>query len=382
MDMARWFVIAVHIAIILPASIIAGWQLHGALSWPPYWAGIVFTLPLGLVLLVLQLRLSLAFASGERPRHALWLVLVIAVLVYLPTPWLGWLWLNMQICVIAAVPMVLGRWPAAVVVTGSIVSISVLGAGPDTHLVAGPPILTTIYVLVWTSTVLGLPAIGLFGSARLVRMIGTLRDASAAFAAVAVDGERLRIARDLHDLLGQSLSAISLKGDLAIRLLSSDPSGAREEIASLTGLARDTARGIRAVTRDEHILGLHEEADGAAALLAAAGVQARIDIDLHGLPLSLERLFAWAVREGVANTLLHSEARTCSITGRRQDGKLVLAVVNDGVSGPEGEGSGLAGLAERARGLSGSVSAQRTDGGGFLLQVEVPEGERDPRSDR
>lgn len=375
---ARWLLVGVHAAIIVPLSIILGEQLRQPLPWPQYWGGIAVTLPLGLGLLALQLRLSLAFAAGERARGALWLLLAVVVLVYLPLRWLGESWDGMQPCLMAAGPMVLRRWPAAVVVTAPVVGSDLLAAGvgglhPYALIVAGPLFVTTAYAVLATTAQLVLLAAGLFGSAWLVRLLDALRETRAELAAVAVGRERLRVARDLHDLLGQSLSAISLKGDLAIRLLGSDPPAARGEIESLTGLAREAVRGIRAVSRDEHAVSLREETEGAAALLAAAGVQARLDLDLPDLTPALERLLAWAVREGVTNALRHSEARTCSITGRRRDGTVVLQIVNDGASGPAGEGSGLTGLTERARALAGSVSAGRTVGG-FQLLVEVPEG--------
>ncbi len=190
---------------------------------------------------------------------------------------------------------------------------------------------------------------------------------------MAVGRERLRISRDLHDLLGQSLSAIALKGDLAIRLLRSDTGAARGEIESLATVARDALRGVRAVARDEHMVSLPDELDGAAVLLSAAGISARIDADVAGLTPPAAQTFAWALREGVANVLRHSEARICSITAARQNGTLRLEIVNDGAGPPGGGGRGLAGLAERAHALSGTVTAGLTDTDRFRLLVTIPE---------
>jgi two-component system, NarL family, sensor histidine kinase DesK len=83
-------------------------------------------------------------------------------------------------------------------------------------------------------------------------------------------------------------------------------------------------------------------------------------------------LLAWAVREGTTNVIRHSDARTCSITASRRDGKVRLEIVNDGARPPTGKGSGLAGLGERARALSGSMSTEHT-GDRFRLTVDVPE---------
>jgi two-component system sensor histidine kinase DesK len=380
----RWLVIAVHVVFFVSLSFYAGAQLHQELPWPPNWGGIPLTLLLGLALLALQLRLSLAFAAGERRSSAPWLLLAEAVVVYLPIGWLGWSgywawsWFFMQACLVAAAPMVLPRRPAvavavAVIAASSLINAGVGGVVPRGTFTVGPAAAVIVFWVVYTIVELLLPAAGLYGSARLVRLIEALRETRAELAALAVGRERLRAARDLHDLLGQSLSAISLKGDLAIRLLGSDPGAARGEIESLGRLARDAAHGIRAVSRDEHVVSLHEEAQGAAALLAAAGIQTRVDLDLPELPPDVERLLGWAVREGVTNALRHSQARSCSICGRRQDRRVVLEVVNDGVSGPAGHGSGLAGLAERARTLGGSVSAGGV-GGEFRLVVAVAGG--------
>src|SRR5260370_622579 len=127
------------------------------------------------------------------------------------------------------------------------------------------------------------------------RLLDELRETRAELAALAVGRERLRVSRDLHDLLGQSLSAVALKGDLAIRLLRTDPPAARAEIESLTGLARDAIRGIHAVSRDEHAVSLRTETEGAAAPLSAAGIHAPTDADLPDLAPPLERVLAWAV---------------------------------------------------------------------------------------
>ena len=213
----------------------------------------------------------------------------------------------------------------------------------------------------------------LYGSARLVRVLEELQATRAELAELAVGRERLRVSRDLHDLLGQSLSAVSLKGDLAIRLLPRDPPAARAEIESLTGVARDALAGIRTVTRGEHLLSLRTETEGAAALLRAAGIDARIDLDVPKLSQPVEQMLAWALREGVTNVLRHSQARTCSITAGSRDGRLWLEIVNDGVQASADAGGGLTGLAERARAVSGSVTAHGTGDGQFRFRVEVPE---------
>jgi two-component system, NarL family, sensor histidine kinase DesK len=118
---------------------------------------------------------------------------------------------------------------------------------------------------------------------------------------------------------------------------------------------------------------LRTETDGAAALLGAAGIDARIDLDVPELARPTEEVLAWAVREGITNVLRHSQATTCSVTAARRGGMVRLEIVNDGARPSAGEGNGLAGLAGRARALSGSASGLRLRGGRFRLLVELPE---------
>jgi two-component system sensor histidine kinase DesK len=192
-------------------------------------------------------------------------------------------------------------------------------------------------------------------------------------AELTVGSERLRVSRDLHDLLGQSLSAVSLKGDLAIALLQSDPPAAEAEIRSLTEVAREALRDIRHVVHGEHPVTLRNETQGAAALLGAASIDAHIDVELQDLVPEVDELFGWATREGVTNMLRHSQAATCSIRATRQEGAALLEIVNDGARSTNGTGTGVTGLTERAQLLSGQVKAGRLEDGHYRLSVEVPE---------
>jgi two-component system sensor histidine kinase DesK len=221
--------------------------------------------------------------------------------------------------------------------------------------------------------VLGMGTAALYGSARLAQVVDELRVARQEVVELAVGRERLRVSRDLHDLLGQSLSAVSLKGDLALRLLATDGEAARAEIEGLTDVARGALRDVRAVARDEHAVSLRAEVDAAAALLGAAGVDVRTDLAVGHLPAGVEQVLAWAVREGATNALRHAEATTWDVTATVVPGTAVtLEMVNDGARGPERPHGGLDGLAERARELAGTVAAGPEPGGRFRLAVTVP----------
>ena len=362
---APWMLVAVHVVILAVPPIITSFGLGGAPGTGPA----MLAVPLGLGVLALQLRHSFAIARGRRPRGALWSLLALAVLVYLPIPWLGWGWVPMQASLMASMPLALRGRPLAVALAVPVVGTDLAVI----RLFADRPAATVGYLVVeQTFTLVVLPA-ALYASARLVRVLEELHVTRAELAELAVGRERLRVSRDLHDLLGQSLSAVSLKGELAIRLLGSDLPAARAEIESLTGVARDALRGVRAVTREEHAVSLRTEANGAVALLEAAGIHTRVDLDLLNVRQPVEEVLAWAVREGVTNVLRHSHARTCSIRVERQDGRTRLKIENDGALTPAGAGSGLAGLTERARAVSGSVTTDRTPDGRFELLVEVPE---------
>jgi two-component system, NarL family, sensor histidine kinase DesK len=362
---ARWFLVGLHLALVAVAPVFTIAGFEGDAGNPAM--AVLAALAIG----ALQLRHSFAAARGERPRGWPWTLLALTVLVYLPMTWFAMDWAPMQYFVIASGAMLLRGWPAGIAVAAPLLATAtrVVGEAPVNGESVAQEVLAVAYWIVGLVT----GAVALYGSARLVQILDELEATRTELAELAVGRERLRVSRDLHDLLGQSLSAVSLKGDLALRLLHSDPLAARAEIASLTEVARDTLRGVRAVTRGEHEVSLRTETKGAVALLSAAGIDARIDLDLSDLPAPVEHLLAWAVREGVTNVLRHSQATTCSITAGRRHASTFLEVVNDGARGATaGEGSGLAGLTERAGALTGSVTAGPVGDGRFRLLVEVP----------
>jgi two-component system, NarL family, sensor histidine kinase DesK len=217
--------------------------------------------------------------------------------------------------------------------------------------------------------------LALYGSAQLIRVSRNLHAARLDLADLAVRRERLRVSRDLHDLLGHSLSAVALEGDLALRLLESDKVAARREVHGLTEVAQATRRDMRAVVLDEHATTLRAEVDDAVALLKAAGVHTTATLDAGRLSPSAEAVLGWAVREGATNVLRHSDADVCKISVSRADGIASLEISNDGVSGTPGNGTGLAGLRDRSRTLSGLASGGPTGDGWFRLRVDVLEGE-------
>jgi two-component system sensor histidine kinase DesK len=213
----------------------------------------------------------------------------------------------------------------------------------------------------------------MYGSARLVRVVDELFDARAQLAQLAIGAERSRVARDLHDVLGQSLTAMSLKGELAARLLESDAQRARQELGDLTALAREALVDVRSVALDQRTVSLTSEISSSTALLRTAGIDAHVHVAVDHLRPTTESLLGWAVREGVANVLRHSAASRCAIRIFHSDGEIRLEIANDGAVGRIGHGSGLAGLATRAAAVDGRSHTERTDDGWFRLHMSVPD---------
>jgi two-component system, NarL family, sensor histidine kinase DesK len=372
---ARVLLVALHVpVVVLPAA----FAIFGLSSDPAATATMVSAVVVALMVGGLQLRHSLAAARGGVPDGAGWSLLALVILVYLPVLWFGLAnWVNAQIALVASGLMLVRGWPRVIVAVPLLVTTTVLVL-PEWR--AG--LLSTgqfVYEMTGIVSFVAVVGVALYAAARLVKVLDELHATRTELAELAVGRERLRVSRDLHDLLGQSLSAIALKGELAARLLGSDTDAARREVVSLTAVARDALRGVRAVAHEAPTVSLRTEIDGAVTLLAAAGIHTQTQVDLPDLTPAAENVLAWAVREGVTNLLRHSTARTCSISGVREDGRLRLEIVNDGAGRAAGSdtgrdtGGGLAGLTTRVQALSGSVSATPTVDGRFRLLVEVPQ---------
>jgi two-component system sensor histidine kinase DesK len=178
---------------------------------------------------------------------------------------------------------------------------------------------------------------------------------------------------DLHDILGQSLTAISLKAGLARELvISGDRTAAHSEVTDVLALAEAQAAEIDQVAGNQRRVQLTTELDAAVALLRAAGIDVSTAIDLEELNDDVSTLLGWAIREGTTNILRHANARSCEIVLRRNDGRVQLQLRNDGARTPAPGGSGLAGLHERLALAQGSAQAEPLPGGRFQLHVQLP----------
>ena len=190
----------------------------------------------------------------------------------------------------------------------------------------------------------------------------------------AADRERLRLARDLHDLLGHSLSLITIKSQLARRLLSpGDVSRAATEIADVERVARDSLRDVRQAVEGYRQPDLTSALAGARAALAAAGIDSTIDASAGPLPTEIDAALAWAVREGVTNVIRHSGAGACAIRLTREGREARLEITDNGrPTGTNAPGNGLRGLEERAAARHGRLDAGPLQHGGYRLHMSVP----------
>ncbi len=208
---------------------------------------------------------------------------------------------------------------------------------------------------------------------QLTLIFEELRCAREQLAHLAVAEERLRFSRDLHDLLGHSLSVIAIKSELAGKLLPGWPEEAWHQMRDVEQSAREALREVRATVAGYRQPTLRNELDGARQLLEAAGITPEVEVDAEPLPLALDNLLALAVREAVTNVIRHSGARRCRISVRTEPMLVSVRVVDDGQGGdkPTERGTGLLGLSERARALRGEVHAGRCPDG-FELSLDVP----------
>lgn len=208
--------------------------------------------------------------------------------------------------------------------------------------------------------------LAIWGIIQLLERNNQLAQAREEITSLAVSQERLRFSRDLHDILGHSLTVITLKAELAGRLVQVDPNRAEHEIAEVEQLARTALADVRATAAGYRNLSLAAELASARTVLDTAGIEAQLAGAVDDVPAERLELFGWAVREGVTNVVRHSGARHCWVTVD----PLQVEITDDGTGpGRSVAGNGLAGLRERAEAAGAKVLIGDTDQGGFRLRV-------------
>ena len=304
----------------------------------------------------------LAQRGGNATRAALVLLAALAALTLLlgaPGSFALLLWY-----LVAAVGLALPAREAMVVtgVTAAAVAVGLAATGSDSSTVAA-----------YTVSLVAVGAV-MASLGSTTRANRKLREAREELARLAVAEERSRIARDLHDLLGHTLSLIALKTELAAKLVDGDPRRARTELEDVQEVTRQALSEVREAVQGYRRIAVADELEGARTALSAAGIDCRIDGSADELPDEIESALAWAVREATTNVVRHSGARSCVISLSTGCGSVALQVEDDGAhaSGASQNGTGLAGLAERARRLDGTLAAGARPEGGFRVRLTLP----------
>ena len=203
------------------------------------------------------------------------------------------------------------------------------------------------------------------------RMNRRLRKANEEIEHLAKVAERERIARDLHDVLGHTLSVITLKSELAGKLMDRDPERAGKEIREVEQISRQALSDVRDAIRGYRAQGLAAELAQAKSTLETAGLTVQCDAaTTMKLPAMQESVLSLAVREAVTNVVRHSQARTCRMRLEQQNGGCRLEIHDDGCGNPNGEGNGLRGMRERVEMIGGTL--RRTTENGTTLTITLP----------
>ncbi|NGN93144.1 sensor histidine kinase [Nocardioides sp. KC13] len=264
-------------------------------------------------------------------------------------------------------PAVLRGWRLLVAIAaatvGVTVSIAVIEGVGDTYLLS---VGGTLLSGVTTTSFL-----------RLIEAVEQLRRTREELARVAVAEERARMSRDLHDLLGHTLSVMVVKAEAVRRLAARDPEAAAAHAADIEEVGRAALADVRVAVDQMKTLSLADELDGARRALDAAGIRTSVTVAPPEVPDIAGQALAWVVREGATNVLRHSGAATCRFELTEGGGEFRLAVVDDGGGGPVGasgageRSGGLEGLRQRLLAVDGRLDVQPGEDG-FRLEARVP----------
>lgn len=187
---------------------------------------------------------------------------------------------------------------------------------------------------------------------------------------LAVTAERERISRDVHDLLGHTLTLVAVKADLAGKLVERDPAQARAEIEEIRLAARKALADVRAAVTAMRATTLSAEVAGARHALATAGVTLDAQVPTDELPPAAETALAFVLREATTNIVRHAQASRCQLRFQREPGAVVMEVRDDGRGVSGAEGNGVRGMRERVAMLGGTL--QVAGGEGTTVTARVP----------
>ncbi|KUN85031.1 sensor histidine kinase [Streptomyces griseoruber] len=357
---------AITIAVLVAFfGVAVAYLLDDHLSPVRFTAGIVTLL----LVYGLQLTHSFGYLSPRLTRRRYWTFGLQALLTYLPFLTFADAWLATPGALAGSALLVLPprwRWlPFAAIVGSS--SLLVLESGVGRGSLGYGTVATTLTGLV------------VFGLSELTRLVQDAHHTSAELTRMAVEAERLRFSRDLHDLLGMSLTTIAFKSELARRLPPSKHARLHQELTEILETTQRALIDVRAVSQTYRAMSLATEVDTLFATLRNLGVHAQVRGSAGPLPSDIETTLATVLREGVTNMLRHSRVGTCVVRLHREQGAVRLTVTNDGLDdcpaaafSDARPGSGLNNLRDRVEAVEGRLTAEVTDGKWFSLTAVVP----------
>ncbi|QBI55459.1 sensor histidine kinase [Streptomonospora litoralis] len=224
-------------------------------------------------------------------------------------------------------------------------------------------------------------SLAVYGVSYLHTAVERMRSAQDRLASAAVARERLQFSRELHDLLGHSISEIIIRAELAHRLMPHHHDRAQAELNEILNIGRQALSDTRSFCYDYRDLSLDEECRSVRTALSSAGVALDLHTDHRDIPTQAGTLVATLLREGATHVLRHSTARNCTITVEQGAGTVTAEIVNDGAGKTPSGGKaplaeGLQSLAERASRLGGTMTAQYLPGRRFRLRLVLPTAKR------
>ena len=188
--------------------------------------------------------------------------------------------------------------------------------------------------------------------------------------------ERERIARDMHDTVGHTLSVIALKSDLAAQLVGQRPDAAAEEIREINAVARQALGEIRATLSGYRELSLEAELEALSGTLSTAGIECRRNIAAVDMPAHIESALAMVFREAVTNVIRHSRAGICTLALGEDGADVVARIHDDGIGVQHEAGNGLTGMRQRIEQIAGSLDVSSDSGTRLTVRLPLAGGQR------
>ncbi|MEV4357489.1 sensor histidine kinase [Nonomuraea sp. NPDC049625] len=370
--------------------LVLGWPLWSLLESEPRAGRVVWAFGAVAVFAACWVTVMWRMFSGRRSLLPAVAGLIVATLALLPVLGPPWAYVSFVFVVSALATSLEGvAFAVATAVTAGVEVVALMVQG------------VSFGGIWWVPVAVAAQAAAVDSIKRMGVLLARLDAAHAQVAQLAVENERLRFARDLHDILGHTLTSIIIRSQLAARLTRTDPDRAAREMTDMEQVARQALDEVRLAVAGYRAPALSEELDKAARELRLAGIELKVSPADGPIPAATETLLAWAVREAATNVLRHSRARHCWIGLRVDAGTASVEVYDDGppvggvragiatgeqaidtvVTGPGADraepcgrraGSGLTGLAERVAEAGGLLEVGRPASGGYRLYARVP----------